>query len=333
MPPVHGRRLDGHRAVEEHLPVAELPLVEVRRELVEDLLAAAHGEGRDQHVAAVAPRIAQDAAEFRERVGSLAVQARAVSALHEQQVRAGAGLGIAQDRRVVLAEVAAERQAPLDRALAEREPHARRAQDVAGVAEHELDPREHLDGAAVRHGAQLLQHVHRVGERVERLRRRLAPVARAPAVLTLRVALLHGGRVGEQDAHQVAAGCSGVDRAAEAALAQQRQAAAVVDVRVAQDDGVDAGRLEGELGAVALAGVGAALDHAAVEQQPAAAHGHDVAGTGDFTGPAVELQLHRLASGDPLADGRLAVVGACLALAQELHAGLHDPRIVAAPGL
>ena len=50
--------------------------------------------------------------------------------------------------------------APLDPARAEREPHARRAQDVASVAEHELDARQHFDCAAVRHGAHLLQHLH-----------------------------------------------------------------------------------------------------------------------------------------------------------------------------
>ena len=64
--PVHLGGLDRHRAVEEHLPVGELPRVEVHGELVEDLLAAADREGRDQHVAAVAARGAQDLAELLE---------------------------------------------------------------------------------------------------------------------------------------------------------------------------------------------------------------------------------------------------------------------------
>ena len=74
---------------------------------------------------------------------------------------------------------------------------------------------------------------------------------------------------------------------------QQRQAAAMVDVRVAQDYRVDRGGFEWKRRAIAQVGVVAALDHAAVEQDGAALHLDDVARAGDFTGRAVELQVHR----------------------------------------
>ena len=169
--------------------------------------------------------------------------------------------------------------------LAQVEPDAGRAEDVAGIAEDELDARQHLDRAARSAPSRIsCSTASGVLERVERLD--AARVARpsALAVLPLGVALGMVARVREQDAHEVAAGGVGVDGATEAALAQQRQPAAVVDVGVAQDHRVDLRGVEGEGRAVALVRRRAALDHAAVEQQAAAAHDEDVAAAGDLTG-------------------------------------------------
>ena len=187
---------------------------------------------------------------------------------------------------------AAEGDAAHERTLLEREPHARRTEDVAGIAERELDAGQHFDRMPVADGADLLQHVERVLERVEGLGEAPGAWRTSLAVLPLGIALLHRGGVRQQDAQEVATRGIGVDGTAEAALAQQRQSTAVVDVGMAEDDRVDLCGIEGKRGAVALVRRGATLDHAAVEQQPPAVHDEDVTAAGHFTGPAVELELH-----------------------------------------
>ena len=82
------------------------------------------------------------------------------------------------------------------------------------------------------------------------------------------IGILRGDRcaVGEQDAGHVDARRMGEDRAAKAALDQQRQAPAVVDVRMAEHDGVDGCRVKIERRQIASLISGASLDHAAVQQ-------------------------------------------------------------------
>ena len=212
--------------------------------------------------------------------------------MHE--VGGGSRLRVAQDGRVVLPEVAAEDDASLEVAFAQTQPHARRAQDVARVAERQFDAGQHLERSPVAHGPDEPQRRLRVFLGVERLGPALAAVACPPAVRRVR-------RLAAASLRRPAAGCargrdrprSRNDRPAEAALVQQRQPAAVIDVRVAQDDRVDAGGVERKRLAIALVGSGAALDQPAVEQQPAAADVEDVTRAGDFTGRAEELQVHR----------------------------------------
>ena len=115
-----------------------------------------------------------------------------------------------------------------------------------------------------------------------------------PAAVALRLALAIEGAVREQDAREVAARRGRVDRPAEAALAQQRQPAAVVDVRVAQHHRVDRRGVERKrLRDCARRGrrrPGSARSRAAACGRRTV---EDVAGAGDLTGGAVELQVHR----------------------------------------
>ena len=220
----------------------------------------------------------------------------AVGALHDHDVGRAVAFRVAQDRRVVLPDVATEDDARARTLLLELQPHAGGAEDVAGVAEGQRHAGQHLGRATVRHRLELLDRLVRVHSREQRIgkaTRVSIAVFGLLAAVALRLALGHEGAVREQDAREVAARRGRVDRSAEPALAQQRQPPAVIDVRVAQHHRVDRCGIERKRLPIADVGLIAALDQPAVEQQRAAANGEDVAGTGDFTGRAVELQVHR----------------------------------------
>ena len=220
----------------------------------------------------------------------------AVGALHDHDVSRAVAFRVAQDRRVVLPDVAAEDDARASSLLLELQPHAGGAEYVAGVAVRQGHPWKDFGRTTIRHSLELLDRlvrVHSGEQRIGKAARVSIAVFGLFTAVAFRLALGHEGAVREQDARKVAARRGRVDRSAEPALAQQRQPSAVIDVRVAQHHRVDRFGSERKRLAIADVGLIAALDQPAVEQQRAAANGEDVAGTGDFTGRAVELQVHR----------------------------------------
>ena len=284
-----------HRAVEENAPAAQVPFVPLAREQVQQLLAATDGEGRDQHIAAARPGLFQHLADFDGGLVAPPVQAVAVGRLHQHEIGARHRRRVAQDRRAFHAEVAGKHQHALATVADGGQFHARRTENVAGVAQHQPDPGQDLARVVVRHRAHLLQRPRHVvaGEQ----RRVVGAAVAAVAVVELGVAFGERGRVREHDPQQIGRRRMRPDRTRETARDQHRQPPAMVDVRVAQHDAVQRRDVERERVAVAQLVARAALDHPAVEQQPPAAGELDlVARARDFAGGAVEADAHHSAS-------------------------------------
>ena len=119
---------------------------------VQQLLAAADRERRDQHTAAVAPGIVENPAQLADGFRAVAMQAVAVGRLHQHQIGLGDLRRIAQDRRAIGAEIAGKHQLP---AIAPQL-DAGRSEDVAGIAETHLDTREQFDAGVVGNRLDLL---------------------------------------------------------------------------------------------------------------------------------------------------------------------------------
>ena len=96
--------------------------------------------------------------------------------------------------------------------------------------------------------------------------RDLVGVALLPAGLALGELLVQLPRVEEDQGRQLDGARRGVDRAAVAALDQQRQQAAMVEVRVGQQHRIEVRRIERERDPVADRFVRAALEHPAVDE-------------------------------------------------------------------
>ena len=283
--------LDCHRAVEKDRPVIDAPFPAVMLEKVDQLLAAADSEGRDENIAFAAPRLAKHLAQLRQRVFPGAVLAVAVGAFEDDQIRLAHDLGIAQDRRARVPQIAADHQlAPLALFL-EPEFHDRRTEDMSRVLKAQLHARQDFFLDIIVEHLKLAHGLLGVAARVQRFDEALA-LALTPAVLVFRVLLVQRSRVLEHDVAQVARRAVGVDRPAVTGLDQQRQAAGVIEVGMCQDHGVDIAGCEGERRAVARLVGGRALDQAAVDEQAAVATVHQVARTGDFARRAQKLDIH-----------------------------------------
>ena len=283
---VHLDHLAGHRAVQEHLPARQVPLVPVPGEPVQQFLRAPHRERRDQHVAAVAPGLLQDLAELDDGLGAVLVVAVAVGRFHQHQVGLADRGRIAQDRRALGTEVAGEHQ------LAAIRPHFDDAgtEDVAGIAERDLDAIQHSEALVVGLRPQQLDGVRDVFPGVQRLHFPFAMLA--PAVEALGIAFGQRSRIHQHDRHQLGAGALGEDRAAEAALDQQRHPADMVDVRMAHHQCVDGLDIERKRIGIARLHFRAALAHAAIEQDALARGFEQVHRTRHLAGRTVEMHLH-----------------------------------------
>ena len=285
---VDADHLGRHRAVEVDLPARQVPFVPVQREPVQQFLAAADRERRDQHVAAVAPGIVEDAAELADGVGALAVVAVAVGRFHQHQVgarrsapgRAGSACPSGRDRRRTPASC--------------RRPTARRRWNPGcGRPRGTRSRRRAGSSCGCRTAAARTCAIAALtSSRVYSGSSFAARPSRAVAVGALGLAFGDRGRVQQHDRHQVGGRRLRVDRAAEAALDQQRHAADVVDVGVADHQRIERGGFERERLGVAVLGLGAALDQPAVEQQPLAGGLDLVQRSGDLARRSVEMHAH-----------------------------------------
>src|SRR5690606_7120703 len=103
-------RLDPHRAIEKHAPTIEAPVGVVLGHEVQEILRAADGESRDQHVAAALRGLEEDRLQLGEGRIEGAMVAVAVRALEQQEIRLFDLCRILHDRGVAVAQVAAEDQ-------------------------------------------------------------------------------------------------------------------------------------------------------------------------------------------------------------------------------
>ncbi len=283
-----------HRAVDVDREVGDPALSDEPTQLEQDDLGPVDGEGRD-HDGAAAPGGTDDGIlECRERRGGR-MPPVTVGRLDDDHVRVGRRRGVAQERVVPAAEVAAHDQAAR-RLAGDSEGDARGAQDVPRPRKPGGDAIGDLDLLVEAHRAEALQRDAGVGLRVEREGR---GVLREPlAVGVGRVLLLEMPTVGEDDPAQLLRRRRSEDGAAVALLHQGRQVARVVDVGVGQHHRVDRFGGHGELAPVAKAQRLLTLEQAAVDEHPRPRGVEQEAASGDGPRRAEEAEDRHRRSGN-----------------------------------
>ena len=136
---------------------------------VQQLLGAAHREGGDHHIAALAQRFVND---FRQLVGvgpHLGVVAAAVSTLHDHIVGVAEKLRIADNGLIHIADVAGKYDGAGLAVFRQLQTDAGAAQQVTGVDKRRLHAVAQRDLLPVLAGGHKLVHTHGIGHGVERL--------------------------------------------------------------------------------------------------------------------------------------------------------------------
>jgi hypothetical protein len=206
---VDRRHVDGHRTVDEDRQRRDASLVLEHANHVEQLLRAIDGERRHQQHLFARRGLVDDAREL--GLGSRRVQAVAIRRLDQKQVGFRHELGVAQDHSAPPAEIAREHERP----PAGRQGHGRRAEDVTGSPEDDLESLPHREGRGVGMGLHERERSLRVGGGVERQRRRV--LRGAVPVGELGVFLLEVRRIEQQHLQQVGGARRAVDGSAKAA--------------------------------------------------------------------------------------------------------------------
>ena len=189
----NGGGLLRQRAVHIHgeiLHGGDKPLVLDLPDEVQQLLRSAHGEGGDDHVAALAQRLVDDLRQLIGVAPHLGVVAVAVGGLRQHIVGAGEKLRVADDRLIHVADIAGEHDGALLVPLPADEPDAGAAQQMSGVDELRRYAVHHRHVLLVFAGLDELADAQGVGHGVDRLYLRAAG-ALVLAVLILRVLLLN----------------------------------------------------------------------------------------------------------------------------------------------
>lgn len=263
-------------------------------EEIQKLLGTPHREGRNHHVAAVPVRGRENGSELRDGVLARLVQAIAVGRFHDHQVGRGHRRGIAQDRRAVGTEVAAENEPARRAAFVGVDCHGRRTEDVPGVAQRELHAGKDLRGCVVRHRPHQPDCLVHVILRVQR-HGRLLPGPRMAVVLLG----VHRGDVrgiGQHDRRKVDGGGMREDGSGKTTLHQQRHPPGMVDVRMAQHQRIERSGIERKCRRVAFVGpapVLLALHHSAIQQHAPACGFDEMARAGHLARRAVKHDVHR----------------------------------------
>jgi hypothetical protein len=221
----------------------------------------------------------------------------AVRALGDHEIeRPGRRLRIAEDRRVVPADVRGEEQ-PLRPVASARVPlipleyDVGGAEDVARVVERERHAVADLRLHFVIDALPEFQHGGGVGRAIERLDRLFA--RGAPAAIQIRgVLLLDLRRVHQHDARDLGGGRRDEDRAVEPVADEDRQPAAVIEVAVREDDGVDRAKIVRQVLVDPPGLLARSLVQAEVEQNAEAVHFQEVTRPGDGAIGAAELDAH-----------------------------------------
>ena len=224
--------IDGHRAVQIDRDGRQPAGTFQPPQMPGQQLGAADRKGGNDHGAA-APDGTLD--NIMQQVGDVAafVQAVAIGGFQQEKIGAADRVGIRQQRIVLAAQIAGKHDAP---ALpVERD--GRRAEDVAGPAEHQPRSGDRLDRLAEFETVELFHRGLGVFLGVERQRRIVAREALAIGVFG--IALLEIAAVGQQDFAQIPGRRGAQDGAAIPVLDEAGDIAGMIEMGVGQGDGVD----------------------------------------------------------------------------------------------
>ena len=201
---------------------------------VQQLLGAAHGEGRDHQIAAPVQGVLKQGRQLGHIVRSRPVEPVAVGGFDDHEIRPVRLLGIPDQGTANIADIAGKQQGLVLHGHID----AGGAQQVACVLEPNLHAVQHIIDRAVLAGMEQLQRRLGVGDGIDRFHHRLSG-ALGLAVAPLGFRLLDVSRIQQHDAAELGRCLRGIDGAPEPLGHQSRNHAGVIHMGVGQENAVD----------------------------------------------------------------------------------------------
>jgi hypothetical protein len=275
-------------AVHEDGHLRQLPSIEERVEMVEQLLRTPHAERRNQqHTPAVGNLGEELLQPLPHLLGGLMAPC-SVGGFAQQHIHLWQRLRRWQQQRRPSPDIASNPNPQPLCPLAYLQHNLRRAQDVPRVEEAHNDPGQELHRLMVLQRDAPRQGWHDILQRVERLD--LLPTM---AAQVFGIVLLNVRAIAEQNLQQLDGGRRGIDGSCKAQLHQTRQVPRVVNVRMGQHDRVNGGGVKGKA-LVPLPSLGTpSLEEPAVNQELPAPGPKQEARARHRPRRPKEAQLHR----------------------------------------
>ena len=261
--------------------------------MVEKLLRASDGEGRNQHLAAFGNRLLEQVVKFVERCFQTAVVAVSVSGFDKNGIkfRVRDFFRIAQNGNVGLPEVSGKQNRFFHADIVDAEFDACRAEQVPGFDEAGFYAGSGFKRFFVIDGGEQREHALHVLGGVERFDK-FFQRAGTPAVFALSVGLLQVRGIKQNEFGNFDGRLRGVNFFGKTGFDEKRQASAVVEVRVRQNHGVQLFHGDSRRNAVCGRIGGKSLKDSAVDEDFRFFVVNEEAGAGHAAGGTVGYYSH-----------------------------------------
>ena len=165
-------RIHGQRAVHIHRHGGDFMILDHLVQVVDQLLRAPNGKGRDDHLAAAVQGLRDHLAQL--IIGHLRVAVRlvAVGAFHEHVIGMRRQHGVAQQRQIAPPNIPRKPQADLAALFLDLQRQRSRTQDMAGIHQASHHPRKRLERLIVIHALEVLRHLGGIFLGIKRINHR-----------------------------------------------------------------------------------------------------------------------------------------------------------------
>lgn len=284
--------LHAHGAIDKDGDLRHLSAGDELLHVPEDGLCAADGEGGNQQAASVVDALFHGGKQLRADFAHWGMFGVPVGAFGDDQIdRRGEQFGIADDGRVVAANVGGKEKSSRFARFGPFENDVRRAHDVAGVVKGESDAVTKLGALAVLNVFECLNDRRNICGSIKRVD--LLGAGGALSLIQIaRIFFLNLSRIHEHDAGDGSSTGRAIDRAFVARAEEDGKLAAMIEMAMRKDHRIDGFCIIRKQLVQSQGHVACALIHADIEKDSQTVHFNEMTGSGNGSICTAELNSH-----------------------------------------